>query len=164
MFKVLIPDLKLDSIYDIKPELLKRRNIKLLLMDLDNTISPYSGSEPSKPLIIWKEELLSEGVRLFIVSNTKTDRAKKFAELWGVPYVDCAKKPFSDTIERVIEKMGGKREETALVGDQIFTDVWAGNRAGVLSIVLKPIELVNPLHRLRYWAEALFRILAKKSI
>ncbi len=164
MFKVFVPDLKLDSIYDIKPELLSRKNIRLLLMDLDNTISPYSGSEPSESLTRWKEELLSAGVGLHIVSNTKTDRAKRFAGLWGVPYVDCAKKPFSDTIEKIIAKMGGKLEETALVGDQIFTDVWAANRAGILSIAVKPIELRNPLRRLRYWAELLFRAMAKKSI
>ncbi len=163
MFKVLVPKLKLDSIYDIKPELLQKKNIKLLLMDLDNTISPYSGSEPSEALKRWKEELISAGVGLFIVSNTRTDRAKRFAGLWGVPYVDHAKKPFSDTVENVIKKMGAKREETALVGDQIFTDVWAGNRAGILSIVVKPIELGNPFRRIRYWGESVFRAMGEKS-
>lgn len=157
MFKVLQPKLKLRTIYDITPSLLGERGVTLLMMDLDNTISPYSGSAPSEALNHWRDELTAAGVSLFIVSNTKTERAKNFAGLWHVPYTDGAKKPFSDTVESVTRRLGKTPNEAALVGDQIFTDVWAANRAGVLSISVEPIELNNPFRRIRYWAELPFR-------
>ena len=119
----LIPDIRVDSIFDITPEMLASRGISLLLLDLDNTLAPYAVMPPSKELIVWKEKMETAGINLFIVSNTKTERAKSFAGSFGVSFIDRAKKPSSKGIIRAIESCGKTAGETALAGDQIFTDI-----------------------------------------
>ncbi len=160
MFEKLVPAVRLGSIFEITPELLHRRNIKLLMLDLDNTLAPYRDSKPSGRLMEWKDGLVSSGVSLIIVSNTKSDRAKNFSADMGIPYVDRAGKPMTKKVLEVMRKMGSKPEESALAGDQIFTDVLCANRAGALSIVVRPLELTNVFFLLRYWAEYVFRRLA----
>jgi uncharacterized protein len=161
--KKMIPDLRLSSIFEITPNFLAGRGIKLLLLDLDNTLVPYSGGVPTEEQRRWKNQLRAAGIELCIVSNTKKDHAKRFADIWGVPYVDRAHKPFDDSIETVIKRMKTTNEHTALVGDQIFTDVWGANRAGALSILVKPLVMKNPLHILRYAMETPFRSLCRNT-
>ena len=36
---------------------------------------------------------------------------------------------------------GVDETQTAAIGDQIFTDIWGGNRAGVYTILVKPVEV-----------------------
>ncbi len=160
MFEKLIPSIRLGSIFEITPELLLKRNIRLLMLDLDNTLAPYRDSKPSVRLMDWKDGLVSSGVRLVIVSNTKSDRAKNFSADLGIPYVDRARKPMTKKVLEVMKETGFRPEESALAGDQIFTDVWCANRAGALSIVVRPLELTNAFFLLRYWAEYVFRRLA----
>lgn len=159
MFSLLIPKFSVKSVFDLTPELLKKHGISLVLADLDNTLSPYSGQEPTDKLIKWKNELSSSSIDVFVVSNTKTERAKKFASLWGIPYIDSAKKPSPAAVTRAMRSMNKKPSETLLIGDQIITDVWSANRAGILSVIVKPLK-PNILHTLRYIAELPLRSLA----
>lgn len=162
MFSLLIPKFSVKSVFELTPELLKKHGVSLVLTDLDNTLAPYSGAAPSDKLIKWKNELSSASIDIFIISNTKTARAKQFASLWGVPYIAGAGKPSPHAVARAAESMGKTAGETLLVGDQIFTDVWSANRAGVLSVIVEPLGLKNILYILRYIAELPFRSSAKK--
>jgi len=162
MFSSLIPKFRVKSIFELTPELLRKHGISLVLTDLDNTLAPYSGQEPSDKLIRWKNELSAASIDVFIVSNTRTERAKKFSALWGVPYIDGAKKPRPDAVKRAARSMNREPWETLLVGDQIFTDVWSANRAGMVSVIVEPLKLSNIFYILRYIAELPFRIFAKK--
>jgi len=164
MFKKLIPDIKLGSVFEITPELLKKRNISLLMLDLDNTLAPYRDSIPSEKLLKWKDDVLTSGVKLFVVSNTKTLRAKNFSEKLKIPYVDHARKPFTAITLDVMKRCGVPPSSSALAGDQIFTDVWCANNAGILSIIVKPLELKNVFFILRYAAESVFRFFTPKSL
>jgi len=161
MFKSLIPNFSVRSVFELTPELLQKHGIKLLLTDLDNTLAPYSGEAPSDELIKWKSALESADIDVFVVSNTKSERARQFSVLWGVPYINRARKPRPDAVIWAAESMNRTRRETVLVGDQIFTDVWAANRAGVVSIITRPLILRNILFILRYIAELPFRAFAE---
>ena len=86
----LVPDIRVDSIFEITPEMLASRGISLLLLDLDNTLAPYSKILRQRNFL-WRERMESAGITLFIVSNTKTQRAEIFARSFGVPYIDGAK-------------------------------------------------------------------------
>ena len=160
----LIPRIRIDNVLQLTPAFLLSRGIRLLMLDLDNTLAPYSGSKPSGELIRWKESMEEAGVTLFIVSNTHTDRAKNFAALWQVPYVNAAKKPGSRGILEALTRTGCRPSESALAGDQLFTDVLGANRAGLCSIVVEPIELKNVFYILRYGIEVPFRICRRKEI
>ena len=160
----LIPRIRIDNVLRLTPDFLLSRGIRLLMLDLDNTLAPYSGSQPSQELIRWKSNLEQAGVTLFIVSNTHTDRAKNFAALWQVPYVNAAKKPGSKGIRAALTQTGCSPSEAALAGDQLFTDVLGANRAGLCSIVVEPLELKNLFYILRYGIEIPFRICRRKEI
>ena len=159
----LVPKIRLESIYELTPELLAERGISLLMLDLDNTLAPYSGSAPTERLFRWRDDMLRGGITLFIVSNTKTDRAKSFAAKWQVPYVDAAKKPRSRGINEALRQCSRQPSQAALAGDQLFTDVLGANLAGLCSIVVKPMELKNPFYILRYGVEIPFRLCRRKE-
>lgn len=159
----IIPQIRIDSVLQLTPEFLLSRGISLLMLDLDNTLAPYSGSIPSEELICWKDNMNKAGITLFIVSNTHTDRAKKFAGLWCVPYVNAARKPRAEGINKALVLTGKTAAEAALAGDQLFTDVLGANLAGLRSIVVEPIELKNLFYILRYGIEIPFRICRRKE-
>ena len=154
-----------DSIYDISVEALARRGIKLLLADLDNTLVPYGVPLPDQKLMNWRDELNAYGITLFILSNNRKEhRPRIFSEGLEVPYIGHAGKPKTASFYKAMEEMRVTREQTAIVGDQVFTDVLGGNLAGVTTILVKPIRLAgNPGRYLRYAVEVPFRWLSRRG-
>ena len=149
-----VPAYVADSIYDIAPQSLRSAGVRLVLCDLDNTLTPYEESLPSPALQAWKKELEAAGILLYVVSNSrKSRRCPDFCKALGVPYVRHAGKPIRRGFRQAV-----------MVGDQIFTDVWGANRAGIRSILVKPLAWgKNPLRKVRYAAETPFRILGKRK-
>lgn len=158
-------DFLADNIYEVSGEALARRGIKLLLADLDNTLVPYGVPLPDEKVISWRDELHANGITLFILSNNRHEsRPRIFAEGLDVPYIGHAAKPWKRSFLKAMEDMRVTKEQTAIIGDQIFTDVLGGNRAGVSTILVKPIRLAgNPGRYLRYAVEVPFRLLSRKG-
>lgn len=154
----LIPDFLFDSIYTIDIQRLRARGIRLLLADLDNTLVTYAEKAPTEQVRAWKDQLEAAGITLFILSNSrKPGRAQRFAEALGVPYQGHAGKPRPGGFRRAMERMRASPAETAIVGDQIFTDIWGGNNAGVTTLMVKPIALGTVFRAARYGIETPFR-------
>ena len=153
------------DIYEITGAALERRGIKLLLADLDNTLVPYGVPLPDERLRAWRDDLAAHGVTLFVLSNNRHEaRPRIFSEALDVPYIGHAGKPKTPSFVKAMERMGVTREQTAIVGDQIFTDVLGGSRAGVGTILVQPIRLAgNPGRYLRYAVEVPFRLLSGKG-
>ena len=161
---LLIPDYHIKSIYDINVVRLRERGVRVLLADLDNTLVPYGVDIPTDEVKRWRDRLHAAGITLFILSNSrKPGRAKRFAEVLAVPYEGHAGKPKSGGFRRALTRMGVKPSEAAIVGDQIFTDVLGGNRAGVLTLMVDPIRFGTVFRFLRYCIETPFRIGGKKA-
>lgn len=152
-----IPDICLPSVYALTPEMLRERGISLLLMDLDNTLAPYSADAPSKALNDWVQSMQSGGIKLFILSNNKGERPQTFGSALALPYINRAKKPKTEALFRVLAEYNLPPDSAALIGDQIYTDVLCGARAGLTSIAVRPLSLKNPFFLLRYIAELPFR-------
>lgn len=156
----LIPDMVYRSIGEIDGGILAARGIRLLLCDLDNTLVPYGVAEPDGRVRAWKDGLEHSGVRLFILSNSrKPDRARRFSESLGVPFIGHAGKPKRASFYRAMERMDASPETTAVVGDQIFTDIWGGKNANVTAILVYPIRFGNIFRALRFAIETPFRLL-----
>lgn len=151
-----------DNIYQLTGEALQRRGIRLLLADLDNTLVPYGVPLPDEKLKRWRDDLAAHGVTLFVLSNNRhPQRPSTFAKGLGVPYIGHAGKPKTPSFFKAMEQVGVTPQETAIVGDQVFTDVLGGNRAGMTTILVKPIRLAgNPGRYLRYAIEVPFRLLS----
>ncbi len=149
------------SVTAISPEKLARRGVRLVLADLDNTLVPYKVTTPPPEIIAWKDGLAARGIRLFLLSNSrKPGRAQHFAQQLGIPCQGHAGKPRRAGYRRAMERMGCSPRETAMVGDQIFTDILGASNAGVIPLLVRPIRLAgNPGRYLRYAVETPFRLL-----
>ena len=160
----LIPDYSFNALTDISVEFLKEHNIKLLMLDMDNTIAPYGVSSPSVEMKKYIEELKANGIEPFIVSNSKRPgRTEEFARQLELGFIKAAGKPKPDALNKVMLIKGLEPANCALVGDQIFTDTIAANCAGTLSLIVYPIKFTNVFLRIRYWAEILFRSMCKNK-
>ena len=159
-----IPKIIATDIFAVTPELLQKKGVTLLLLDLDNTLAPYSEDLPSERVLAWMTELRAAGVDLFMISNSrKSRRADDYAKACDMPFIKRAGKPSPRALRAAMEQMGKRPEETALMGDQIFTDGLAANRAGALSIVIRPLAMKSLYFRLRYIIEQPFRALGREK-
>ena len=142
----LVPSYRAESIYRLTPAGLKAREIKLVLADLDNTLTPYEEALPSPGLRAWKEELEQNGITLFVVSNSrKSRRCPDFCEALGIGYVRHAGKPSTKGFAEALAQTGIPAHAAIMVGDQIFTDTLGASNAGVVPMLVEPIRLAgNP--------------------
>ena len=159
--KLPIPNRAVHDIYELTPDFLRSRNITLLLMDLDNTLAPYSTDEATPALKAWIASMKAAGIEPFLLSNNKGDRPTIFARQLNVDYVKLAHKPKQAALRQVLTQKSTPIERVCIIGDQIYTDVLCGSIAGAYTVVVRPISLKNPLHALRYAAETPFRLLYK---
>lgn len=153
-----VPDLMRDDIYAIEPHALLSRGVRLVLLDVDNTLAPYTVSEPTQKMKDWAGEMRSAGLELFILSNNRGARPEIFARALGVDFIKKARKPFTAAARTVLLRYGAAPEQTAVVGDQIYTDTLCAKALGALAVLVKPIKFTNIFLRLRYWLEAPFRL------
>ena len=158
----LLPRIIAVELPDLTPEYLTERGIRLLMLDFDNTIVPYTTNEPTQKMLDWLKMMQQSDIQLCVVSNSKRDRVKIFCEKYGLACVTHAKKPFSKGIMACLAQFGIPKENAALVGDQIYTDTLGANCAGVNSILVKAIHNHNFWLKLRHVAELPFIYAAKK--
>ena len=157
----LLPKRMMRKLTDITPELLRANNIKLLMLDFDNTIVPYTTNRPTAEMENWLRQMNAGDVPLCIVSNSRNDRVRKFCAEFGLACITHAKKPFSKGINECLEKYGIPAEQAALVGDQIFTDTLGANCAGVTSILVEAIDNHNFWLKARHVLELPFIFFAR---
>lgn len=134
------PDVKLRGITDITVELLKNHDIKALLLDVDNTMSTHHGTILTEGLMEWIDKMQQSGIKLMVLSNSKRFRIQPFAARIGLPFISLGCKPLPTGYLRGVKALGEKRNNVAIVGDQIFTDILGGNAVGVKTILLTPIK------------------------
>ena len=158
----LLPKVIFHKLTDITPEYLRGHGRSLLMLDFDNTMLPYTSKIPTPELLRWIDGMKRGGIRLCVVSNSRKNKAKDFCAAHNISCVTHSKKPFRRGIRCCLERFGAQAQEAALAGDQIFTDVLGANRAGALSILVKPIHLHNIWLKLRHVAEKPFIFLARK--
>ena len=139
MFAKFIPFAHAQSIYEVSSDFFLNNNVKLLLIDLDNTLDSYRCYEPTERAISKIKEIKETGVIPVIVSNNREKRVKGYADKAGVECIYSAHKPFSKRIKRFIAKEGFKAEEVMLVGDQLMTDVLAARGARIRVLLTEKI-------------------------
>ena len=156
-----LPNIITESITDLTPAFLKSRGIKLLMLDFDNTIVPYTTNVPTDEMDRWLRSMRDGDIKICVVSNSKKDRVKKFCEYYGIDCITHARKPFSDGIRRCLEQYGLRPDQCALAGDQIFTDTLGARSSGLTAILVTAIDNHNIWLKLRHVAEKPFIYLAE---
>ena len=138
---VLYPEKYVDSVLDITPELLEENNISGIILDVDNTLMDKRKNMP-KGVKEWLDNLKEKGYKICIVSNTsKVEKVKSTAEYLGLPYFYLSLKPFKRNLKKAQKLLEIEdSRKIAVIGDQVFTDVWGANRAKMFPILVKPIS------------------------
>lgn len=136
----LVPDKIFGSISEITPELLKSEGVSALVLDIDNTLAPKYVPLPDETLKGWIASLRDTDIKLYIISNNRSNRVSRFAKALGVPYFCNGMKPFPRTFLRAVKEMGVPRGKVAAVGDQIYTDVCGAHLAGIRAFLVNPID------------------------
>jgi HAD superfamily phosphatase (TIGR01668 family) len=139
VIRQLTPNMFVPSIYAIPLDRLRRRGIRGLIVDLDNTVVPWDEREPSPALQAWVDDVKRAGFGLCLLSNNLTVRVEHFAAALGVPGIPHAGKPRRRAFRRAMAVLGTSERETAVIGDQVFTDVLGGNRLHLYTILVAPV-------------------------
>ena len=137
---LLRPNIKLDKITDISVDILKKYNITALILDVDNTLSTHHGQVLTDGLENWLKNMRENNIKLTVLSNSTKKRLDPFAKKIGLDYISLGLKPLPFGYLRALKALGTKRKNTAIVGDQIFTDTLGGNFVGLNTVLLTPIK------------------------
>ena len=138
--KILKPDLILENVFAIDLRALRARNISGLLLDIDNTLVRWKQPRMEKEFIRWIKLIQENDFKLCLVSNAMEKRVSYFAELLDIPAVGQAWKPFNSAFLRGLDLLHLEASQAAVVGDQLFTDIFGGNRLGLYTILINPLS------------------------
>ena len=127
------------SVLEITAEDLRLAEAKAVLIDADNTLSFHGSQEPYPGVLEWLLKMKENGIPFVIISNNKRERIEPFAAKLGLPFIEKSKKPLPSGFKRACKMLGVKPSETAVIGDQIFTDVLGGNLIGAKVFLTEPL-------------------------
>jgi|WetSurMetagenome_2_1015567.scaffolds.fasta_scaffold133216_1 uncharacterized protein len=148
-----------EAIWQISPASLKQRNLRFLIVDLDNTLVDWGREELRPEVVAWARRCRQSGIALCICTNARRSRRiGRVAGRLGACYLAAAGKPFAKAWKRALFLLQASPKETGVIGDQVFTDIWGANRVGLTSI------LVRPLCRRDFFATKIPRLLEKRLL
>lgn len=138
---MLKPHIRVASVHEVTPELLSVLGLKGVLVDVDDTLLAARDEHVDDSVYAWFDFLAASSVPVVILSNGSRDRVRAIAARAGVPGLHLAGKPFAWAFRRGLELLNGvTAAETAMVGDQLFTDILGAKRAGLTTILVRPLS------------------------
>lgn len=141
MFGIFRPTACFDRLADIDLAEVRRLGYRVLLFDVDNTITCWNSGDIAPEVRLWFDRLRDEGLRGCIISNNSAGRLQPLADELGLQFVPKARKPLPFGYQRAMRRMGGDKQSTLMIGDQLMTDILGANLAGIASVLVTPIDL-----------------------
>ena len=135
-----VPEYYFNTFNEASADFLQSIGVKGIVLDVDNTLEPYENPLPGEHVKTWLSELREKGISAAIVSNNGGERIRLFNSELGLPAYYKAKKPFKKNVLKAMADMGTDKSNTILMGDQVFTDVWAAHNTGIRAILVPPIK------------------------
>ncbi len=165
MFQWLIPDQMVHQVEDISLEILVSQDIKLCIVDIDNTLSPHRQFEVNSSKIAWLQACKDYGLEVVLLSNNRPQRVHKILKELNLPGYAQAAKPFSVYYKEIEKKYNISAKQIVVIGDQILTDILAGKWRGYQTIYVKPILSRDIIFSAlsRYFERVLFKHWQKKG-
>jgi HAD superfamily phosphatase (TIGR01668 family) len=145
---VLTPDIYVRGVLDIDLDALRAAGVDTLLMDLDNTLLPRDSSVMPPEIVEWCASLGGRGFTVCLVSNNWHERVHQVAEELGFALVAKSVKPLPFAFLRALKRVGSTRRRSAVVGDQMFTDVLGGKLLGMTTVMVLPLSESDLPHTL----------------
>lgn len=140
LMSIFYPDYSFRRVYEIPVRFFRQQGIEALLLDVDNTLTKDNDPVPHERVLDWLTEQKQAGLRLLVLSNNRRERVEPFAQGLGLDFIAEAKKPLPFRVWRELRRMGVPPKKTAVIGDQIFTDILCGRFSGCLSILVEYME------------------------
>jgi len=164
MLERFYPNEWVDSTYGIPWEQWYEKGIRGVIFDIDNTLVEHDAPADERAMELFAR-FHRMGMKTCLLSNNKEPRVASFAKQVDSPYIYKAGKPGTKNYLRAMELMGTDRTHTLFVGDQLFTDVYGANRAGIYTILVKPIDPKEEIQIvLKRYLEAVVLHFYRKSI
>ena len=138
--KFFLPDDFIEKYNFIDVEYMNMHNKKVIISDLDNTLISWDSKKDTKELTRWLKKMRRAGFDIIVVSNNNKERVDDFCKKLNLEYVAGAKKPLTLGFKEALKKLGRKKEEAIILGDQVLTDVFGAKNLGVMSVLVKPIS------------------------
>lgn len=139
------PDYLASALYEIPLSFYKEEGVKVLLLDLDNTLASHREKRPDERALSYVRKLKEAGLEVYVVSNNSKKRVGDYASHLGVAYLHLAMKPFAFRFASFLKKKGIEREGALLIGDQLYTDVRSANRLGIRCCLTSPLVEDDPI-------------------
>lgn len=139
MLNFLLPDEFVNTVYEITPEKLDKLGIKGIITDLDNTLIEWNRPDATEEIASWMKMLQDAGIQIIIASNNNEERVKRFADPLGIPFIYNARKPLGAGYMTALFKLRLHRNEVAMVGDQLLTDVVGANKQKLYTFLVRPV-------------------------
>lgn len=140
MLQKLCPKVQAESVLELDLHELQKIGIRGIIFDLDNTLVEWKQDNLNPEVIQLVSRFKSAGFQMCILSNALEYRVEAIAKLLEIPYVSQATKPRKSPFKKALEILGTEPEETAVVGDQLFTDILGGNRMELYTIWTPPLS------------------------
>jgi len=141
MLQLLVPDAYVQNVFSIDIEKLhKEKKINGIIIDLDNTLVPWGKKYLDKRIISWINTIKQKGLKICIVSNSPSSHVAEVGKMLNIPYYSSRYKPLKKPFREAMRIMKTENNETAVIGDQIFTDVLGGNRLQLMTILVYPLK------------------------
>lgn len=133
------PKYTIDTIYHLDTKELKKMDVRAVFSDLDNTLLAWNKFETAKEMDRLNQRLAHAGIKLVVISNNNGQRVGKVLDPYHISFVAKSKKPLPFAITKERKRLGLSKEQVMMVGDQLITDMQAGNLAGVRTVLVKPL-------------------------
>jgi len=137
---MLTPDYYYESVFEIPFDELWKKNIRGLIFDIDNTLTRFDEKQPSAKVVGLLHKLENMGFRICLVTNNTNKRLSHFSENLHYPGIANAIKPFTRGLRYAMKTMDTRPKNTAIIGDQLLADIWAGKNARMCTILVKPMS------------------------
>lgn len=141
MFIKFLPQMHVPTVYDIDLDALWQAGRRGIITDLDNTLVGAGEALATPKLKQWLERAMDIGFDIVIVSNNGEERVTAFADPLALPFIYRAKKPMQTAFKQALQTMNLTVDQVVVIGDQLLTDVFGGNRFGAKTILVKAIDL-----------------------
>jgi len=135
----LVPDYYYDSVFQIPYQALWQKKIRGLIFDIDNTLTPFDKDLPPTKIVALIKRLERLGFQICLLTNNTNGRLNRFNVNLKLDGYANAAKPLARGIRQCMKKMGTQPAHTAIIGDQLLSDVWAGKNAGITTVLVKPM-------------------------
>lgn len=133
------PRYTIDTIYNLDPKQLNKMGIKAVFSDLDNTLLAWNKADTAVEMDQLNKKLAKAGIKLVVISNNNVERIGKVLNPYHIQFIAKARKPLPIGINKELKILKLNKNQVLMVGDQLITDIQAGNLAGVGTVLVKPL-------------------------